>query len=126
MTNEDEFNINKNITVYVEFPSQSGGFRETSRSNADFAKKSAEALQQAMDSIHHMASRVSAMIDKISERPNQVELDFGIKFNSEVGAVIASAGMECSINVKLTWERNSDNSRSLKAPQPAKAKRNQL
>jgi hypothetical protein len=104
MDNPSQFTINDDVTIFVEFPTEAGGFRETSRSSADFAQKSAEALQQAMDSIHHMANRVSIMIDKISDRPSQVEVSFGIKFNSEVGAVIAVAGMECSIDVKLIWE----------------------
>lgn len=114
MTNQDVVKIDDTITVYVEFPKEAGGFRETSRSTTDFAKKSAEALQQAMESIGHMANRVSTMIDKISDRPNQVEVDFGIKFNSEVGAVIAVAGMECSINVKLIWERKNETPKSVK------------
>ena len=114
MANQNQLDINENITVYVEFHKEAGGFRETSRSSTDFAEKSVKALQQAMDSIHHMASRVNVMIDKISDRPSQVEVDFGIKFNSEVGAVIASAGMDCSINVKLIWENKSTISKSVK------------
>lgn len=105
MTVPDQFVIDENTVVLVEFSSETGGFREVSNSPEDIAQKSAEALGKAMDTIHHMARRVVAMIDQISDPPSQVEVNFGIKFSSEAGAVIAKAGMECGINVKLIWER---------------------
>ncbi len=105
MTTSDQFAVDEHTVVIVEFPER-GGFREVSSSPEDIAQKSAEALGKAMDTIHHMARRVTAMIDQISDPPSQVELDFGIKFSSEAGAVIAKAGIECSINVKLVWERD--------------------
>lgn len=105
MTTQDPFIIDENATVIVEFSSRTGGFGEVSSSPEDLARRSAEALDKAMDTIHHMARRVNATIKQLADPPAEVEVDFGIKFTSEAGAVIAKAGVDCSINVKLTWER---------------------
>jgi len=106
MSTHDQFVIDENTTVIVEFPPEEGGFTEVSLSPAEIAQKSAEALSKAMDTIHHMARRVSAMVEQLPDPPTQIEAEFGIKFSSETGAVIAKAGIECNINVKLIWERD--------------------
>lgn len=71
----------------------------------ELKEKSEEALNNAMKTIEGMADRVSALQKKIPFEFTQVEVEFGIKFDWKVGALLAEAGTEASINVTLTWSR---------------------
>ncbi len=72
----------------------------------EIEKKSAEALNSAMNTIHQMATYIVATMNSVSEstRPSKVESTFGLKLTSEGNALITKAGLEANINVTLTWE----------------------
>jgi hypothetical protein len=52
-----------------------------------------------------MSQKVNSTVKDMEGHPNHVEVDFGIKFDTEAGIIIAKASMEASLNVKLTWDR---------------------
>lgn len=89
--------------ILVDFQVSPGAY-QVSLSPQDIAQKSAEALNQAMSTIHQMAQRVVTTIDALPKKPTQTEVTFGITLNAEVGAIISSAGAEATINVKITFE----------------------
>lgn len=89
-------------TILVEFHQRSG-LRQVALSAPDAIARSTEAINQAMATIHGMAERLRSTVGQMSIRPDGVEVEFGIKFDTEAGAVIAKAGIEASVNVKLTW-----------------------
>ncbi len=70
---------------------------------ADLVKKSNEAMEKAMDTIKNMAVRINSTIQNIENRPDNVEMVFGIKFDAEVGAIVAKVTAEGSMSVKLVW-----------------------
>ena len=95
------------ITILVEFPDRPG-VRQAGLGTATLAEleaKSKEALDKAMTVIEGMAQRASQFKDKIPHDFNQAEIEFGVKLDYEVGALLAKAGAEGSITVTLTWER---------------------
>lgn len=95
--------------ILVEF-APTAGMKQVSLTAADVAQKSAQAVDKAMDTIRAMAKRAIATLDTLANKPTQVELEFGIKFNTEAGALIAKTSTEASITVKMTWERkNAEN-----------------
>lgn len=98
------FTIDEGAPILVELTPRPG-VQQVSLSPANIAEQSAKALDSAMNTIHHMARRVSATIDALVDRPTQVEVEFGLKLEAEAGAFISKAGVEASLNVKLTWER---------------------
>jgi hypothetical protein len=97
------FAIDEDAPILVEFAPEPG-LQQVSFSPDDLVEKSAWALDSAMNTIHHMAQRVNAMIETLPGRPNQVEVEFGLKLDAETGAVIAKAGVEAAVNVRLAWE----------------------
>jgi len=104
------FVIDENAPILVEFTPQPG-FEEVSlaaRGVEDVAEKSRKALDSAMNTIHHMAERLKTTINALSERPTQVEVEFSLKFDAAVGAVVSKAGTEAGFSVKLIWERKTD------------------
>jgi hypothetical protein len=98
------FTIDEHAPILVEFKPAAGVVR-TALSPADLAEQSRKALDAAMNTIHAMAERVNATIAAISDRPNKVEVEFGLKLDAQAGALVASASTEAGFNVKLTWER---------------------
>jgi hypothetical protein len=77
--------------------------RKVSLKPEDLVEKSAMALNAAMATITGMAQKVAADLKEL-KGPSQVEIGFGLKLDAEAGAIIAKAGAEGSISVKLTWQ----------------------
>ena len=90
--------------IQVEFAPRTG-VPAASLSPADLTKKSAAALDGAMDTIKTMAQRISALQKEMPHEFTRIEIEFGVKLDIEVGALLAKAGGEASLNVTLTWER---------------------
>ncbi|HEX2080266.1 MAG TPA: CU044_2847 family protein [Longimicrobium sp.] len=68
------------------------------------ADRSAAALQHAFATIREVAARVVATLDEPAHRPDEVEVVFGLKLTTEGRALIASAGVESTISVKLVFK----------------------
>lgn len=98
------FTIDEKLPILVELTSRSG-VQKVALSPTDIVEKSAKALESAMNTIHGMAQRITNTVDALVKKPSQVEVEFGIKLDGEVGALISKAGVEASLNVKLIWER---------------------
>ena len=97
------FKFDDSAPILVEFTGP--GMRETSFKPEDLAAKSAQALDAAMNTIHNMARRVTDTVAAMATRPDQVEVAFGLKLETEAGVLIAKVGCEASLNVKLTWQQ---------------------
>lgn len=69
----------------------------------ELVEKSRAAIDKAMATIQGMAARTMAAAKNISEPPDAIEVEFGIKLDAETGAMVAKAGTEASINVKMVW-----------------------
>ena len=99
---------NGRVQVVVEFP-QRAGRQQVALTAEDAVKKSAEALDRSMETIRHMAARVTSTMDSLgSVRPDEVTVEFGIKFDAEAGAIIAKAGIEGSLSVGLVWKGGAE------------------
>ncbi len=95
-------------TILVEFAPRPG-VRQVSRID-DMTEKSAQALDKAMSTIREMGQLVSETVKSINvaDRPNKVELEFGLKLDAEAGALVAKASAESSFKVVLTWARSDE------------------
>ena len=94
------------ITILVDFPGQQGMMEAGLSATPDqLLARSSAALDLAMETIEGMAQRVGKLKDRFPDDLTQAEIDFGVKLDAEVGALLAKAGGEASINVKLIWVR---------------------
>ena len=87
------------------------GVRSIARfSPEDLVEKSKAAIETAMFTMRLMAARAVETIKKIkvSERPDKVEMEFGLKLDAEAGALVAKAGAEAAIKVTMTWENKKE------------------
>ncbi len=95
--------------ILVDFPDE-GMVVQASLSDdvSQWLEKSKTALDKAMTTIVGMAYRASQLHDRIPTEFTQAEIEFGVKLDYEAGALLAKAGAEGSISVKLTWERKEE------------------
>ena len=104
MTNPEEY------PILVDF-SPAPGVRGVARiSKEELVEKSKIAIETAMFTMRLMAARAVETIKKIkvSERPNKVEMEFGLTLDTEAGALVAKVGAEAAIKVTMTWEKKEE------------------
>lgn len=93
--------------ISIEFSSLSGV--ETiaiwNRKPEELKKKSEEALNEAIKNIEAIANRISVLQKKLPVEFSQLEIEFGINFDFKMGAMLAAASTNSSINIKLTCNR---------------------
>ena len=70
----------------------------------ELASKSDDAVNRAINTIKNMAERVQSTVETLSNRPKNVEVEFGVKFDAEVGVIVAKVTAEASMTVKMIWE----------------------
>jgi Trypsin-co-occurring domain 1 len=101
----------KDTEILVEFTTD-GGLRPvglfSSKKQPELAEKSNEAVNKAMNTIKNMATRVHSTVQTIENRPENVEVEFGIKFDAEVGVIVAKVTAEASMTVKMIWENSAE------------------
>lgn len=62
-----------------------------------------ESLRQALAPISAAASEVIGQFRSIAERPDEVEVSFGVTLDAKLGAVLASADTSAHLDVTLRW-----------------------
>ncbi len=92
------------ILVEVDQPEPEGGLVKTARPGEVVARAS-QTLEQAMEKIKPAAAAVIKKLRGLSDPPDEISVEFGIKLSAEAGAVVASAGVEANYTVTLKWER---------------------
>jgi hypothetical protein len=90
------------VWVEIDVSEEEYGEREVSRDLVHKAKKS---FQDALSITRPVAQTLINQIDKLSERPNEIEVEFGLKLSAEAGAVITSSGLDANFKVTLKWQR---------------------
>ncbi|MBN1121790.1 MAG: hypothetical protein JXJ17_11980 [Anaerolineae bacterium] len=98
---------NDDMQIVVAFTS-SGGFQDVSVVSdtlEDLQEKSAQAIEKAMDTIQMMGKRLANKLKSMGpDKPDEVEVEFGIQFDVEAGAVVSKVGGQSSIKVTMTWK----------------------
>lgn len=85
----------------IEMEAEQGeGFKQAAR---DLTKEIK--FEEAIDKVVPAANIIVNKLRNLTTSPNKIEIGFGIKMNTQVGAVIASAGLEANYTITLTWEK---------------------
>jgi hypothetical protein len=69
----------------------------------DAAARVSSTYDQALDGVRRAADATLRQFRQLATRPDQVEVEFGVKLTAEAGAVIAHTGGEAHLTVRLTW-----------------------
>lgn len=92
-------------TILVEVADDEPGIERAARVD-EVLVKARESLEAAMDQVRVVANVTLSKLQDLAQAPEQVEVEFGVRFNAEAGAVIARTQAEGHLQVKLTWTRS--------------------
>ncbi|MFI9389479.1 CU044_2847 family protein [Streptomyces bauhiniae] len=62
-----------------------------------------ETLREALRPITAAASEVIGQFREVAQRPDEVEVTFGVTLDAKLGAVLTSAGTSAHLDVTLRW-----------------------
>ncbi|OLF10732.1 hypothetical protein BLA60_16005 [Actinophytocola xinjiangensis] len=71
----------------------------------DVLREARTQFEKAIGDVRDAAASALAQFTAMATAPDEIELTFGVKFDAEVGAVIARTGVGGQIEVKLRWNR---------------------
>src|SRR5450631_698287 len=60
-------------------------------------------FETALATIKSATSQLMETLSSIDKRPDECELEFGIKLSAAAGAILAKAGAEANFTVKMKW-----------------------
>lgn len=93
--------------VVVEVDTREPGFQSISRTPGQAICDVKGSFEGALESVRNAAvSALKTFRDEVLN-PDAVEIEFGVRFNAEAGAVIAKTSAEGHLAVKLTWSRSA-------------------
>ena len=99
--------MSKKVEVLVELRNRDDiiGTIDVSISPETLSEKSIEAVDYAMESVNVIAGKAINTVRSIpvTERPSEMEIEFGLKLTTDAKALIVNAGIEAHFVVKLKW-----------------------
>jgi hypothetical protein len=95
-----EFPLEDGSSVFVEVTPTAG---ETRVARGDAITKARVTFEEAVGQVRNAAVAALDQFRQMASQPDQVEISFGVKLTTDVGAVLAKAGVEGQLAVKLTW-----------------------
>jgi hypothetical protein len=104
-----EFPLEDGSTVVIEIDEpETGGTIRAGR--GDTLTKAKETLEEALEKVLPVTKSVVEKLRRIGNRPDEIEVAFGVKLTTTAGAVIASASAEANFDVTLRWSETDKES----------------
>jgi hypothetical protein len=69
----------------------------------DVLTKVKDVLDDAGRTIRAVGEQVTECVAEMQRKPNELEVEFGVRVDGEVGAVVATLGSGAHFSVKLRW-----------------------
>jgi hypothetical protein len=89
------------------------GFTRTSTPTNVSSEAAEEAFAQLLQAIQGVASDLINTVQSLESSPSVMALDFAIKIDAEVGALVARSRDDAQFRVSLTWkEQDSDSDKA--------------
>jgi hypothetical protein len=78
---------------------------KSSRGNEHFTVK--KKFDEAVSVIKSIGNSVVTKVKEISDSPDEVSVELGIKFTAEAGAIIAKTSTEGTLKLTLKWKKDT-------------------
>lgn len=88
------------IVVEIDEPETSGTVRA---GRGDTIAKAKETLEDALGKVLPATKSVVEKLRSLENKPNEIEVTFGVKLSTSASAVIASATVDGNFGVTLRW-----------------------
>jgi hypothetical protein len=98
-----EFELGNGGSVAVEVRSGAGMERVGRGSRA--IRDVRTSFEEALGDVRDAAAAALSQFQHMPTTPDEVEIAFGVKFDAQVGAVIAQTGVEGNLQVTVRWKR---------------------
>ena len=102
------FQLDDGSTIVVETdePETEGAVRASrAKDGFEVAKQS---FNDALEKIHSATESAITKLRNLSEKPDEVTMEFGFNFSAEFGAIIAKATTDANYKVTLNWKRKQE------------------
>jgi hypothetical protein len=73
---------------------------------ARIGKKSAEAVDKAFDTIRWIAKKAKSTLKNLNNKPDEMELEFGIAVTAKAGMLVFEGTGEFHIKARLVWKNS--------------------
>jgi hypothetical protein len=81
-----------------------GGVTRSGRP-AEVVERAQLSFEEALARIKPAADGIIARLRSLSDPPDQIGVEFGLKLSAEAGIFLASASVDANYRVTLTWNR---------------------
>ena len=105
MTELVRFDLDDGGSVLIEVGDREAGVRRVSRTG-EVVKSAAESFGTALAGVRDAAATALRQFRTMDARPDEIQIEFGVRLNAQAGAVIARTGVDGHLKVKLTWQRS--------------------
>ncbi len=92
------------ILVEVDEPEPEGGVVRVARPG-EVAETARQTFEAALEKIRPAASAIITKLRGLSDPPDEMEVEFGLKLSAAAGVVVASASVDANYTVTLKWKR---------------------
>ncbi|MEO0384598.1 MAG: CU044_2847 family protein [Pseudomonadota bacterium] len=100
---EIETSSGKIVVVETDSDAEDLRLASSSAASADGTKK----MIAAINSVRPAVDDLVAAFGSLARQPDELEIEFGLKLNGEVGALIAKTSTEANFSVTVKWVRPS-------------------
>ena len=91
--------------IVVEVDEDDPGYQLISRKPGELVAEAGRKFEDALAGLKDAAASALKTFRDSELQPDEVEIEFGVKLNASVGAVIAKSTIEGHLVVRLTWNK---------------------
>ncbi|GEM_PF-3039254 len=71
----------------------------------ELSGRSKTAVDKSLSTIGWVADKTKAILDGLHDKPDTVEVEFGIQITAEAGVIVAKSETQLHITAKLVWNK---------------------
>ena len=71
----------------------------------ELVSKADETFEQALERVGPTSAAIVERFRRMAQQPDELEIEFGIKINAELGAIIAKTSGEANFRIAVRWKR---------------------
>jgi len=96
------------ILVEVEDVQATGGTTRRGLSTSAVMERAQTSFEDALEKAPPIASGLIDRLRSIADSPDEVQVEFGLVLNAELGAVLAAVSAGANYKVTLKWKKESE------------------
>ena len=100
-----EFELEDGSSVLIEAESLTSRPVTRGARPTELVSKANETFEQALNRVGPTSAAIVERLSQLAQQPDEIEVEFGIKINAEVGAIIAKTSGEANFRIAVRWKR---------------------